>query len=324
MIVLLEPPRRDGQCSGGYRYQDEIGRRLQATGRGRQLAVAPGALAEAIAAATAPEHSIVLDGLFASLPVAPPTRRCDLLLHMELPAASAGAWLPRCRRVIATAPRTVDTLPCAVPVAMVTPGLDPCFRTPASKAAGGRPVRLICVGAITPHKRQLELLELLATLPTRPAFELTLLGDRVADPAYAAATAARATTLGIGCTFACETSAAGVVARLQAADLCVSLSRSESFGMAVAEALACGTPVLAVATGEFARWIRHEHDGWLYDAGDHAGLAACLHRLLTEPQRLATAAMRVRRPPLPDWDTVADRFVTAVRQEHLADPFLPT
>ena len=154
--------------------------------------------------------------------------------------------------------------------------------------------------------------------------ELRLLGDTVADPDYAAATSRRAAELGIDCALVCESDPGDVAAHLQAADLCVSLSRRESFGMAVAEALACGVPVLAFATGQFADWIAHDRNGWLFALDDNAGLAACLSTLLSDPNHIVRARSLARRPPLPDWNAVTERFVAAVLQEHLTDPHLPT
>ncbi|MBK8101329.1 MAG: glycosyltransferase family 4 protein [Planctomycetes bacterium] len=325
MIALLEPARRDGQCSGGYRFQDEIGRRLLTSGRGRQLPLLPSALPAAAEAAAARGEHLVLDGLFAALGCLPPSPPYHLLLHTPLPAELAAAWLPRCRSALVTAPGTARTLPDSTRVAVVEPGLDPCFVPHPLPRSPDAPIRLICVGAITRTKRQLELLELLAAVrpATRP-IGLRLLGDTVADPDYAAATTRRAAELGIDCAFACESEPRNVAAHLQAADLCVSMSRSESFGMAVAEALACGVPVLAFATGQFAAWIAHERNGWLFALGDHAGLAARLAILLADPSHLLRARSLARRPPLPDWNAVTERFVAAVQQDHLTDPPLPT
>ena len=48
MIALLEPPRPAGFISGGYRYQDAIGRRIVQWGHGQYLALPPSELAQAV------------------------------------------------------------------------------------------------------------------------------------------------------------------------------------------------------------------------------------------------------------------------------------
>jgi glycosyltransferase involved in cell wall biosynthesis len=76
------------------------------------------------------------------------------------------------------------------------------------------------------------------------------------------------------------------VARLLASlDLFVSTSRSEAFGMAMVEALACGVPVVATAT-EGARGIVEEGvTGLLVPVGDVASLATAVASLLEDEGR---------------------------------------
>ena len=76
------------------------------------------------------------------------------------------------------------------------------------------------------------------------------------------------------------------LARLLASlDLFVSTSRSEAFGMAMVEALACGVPVVATAT-EGAREIVEEGvTGLLVPAGDVESLASSITSLLEDDER---------------------------------------
>ena len=67
----------------------------------------------------------------------------------------------------------------------------------------------------------------------------------------------------------------------------------EPFGMAAAEALAAGKPVVAARTGGLQEIVREGVDGFLFKPGDHRELAEKLVKLLTDEElrkRMAQAA----------------------------------
>lgn len=72
----------------------------------------------------------------------------------------------------------------------------------------------------------------------------------------------------------------------RAADLCLVPSRSESFGLVAAEALACGTPVVATAVGGLTTLVENDRSGLLMADRDPAHWAAEIDRLLGDPERL--------------------------------------
>lgn len=304
MIVLFEPPRRPGFVSGGYRYHDEIMRRLAAQGRGRLCAVAPHELAAAVAGARAAGHTAVVDGLYASLGARVPAGAIALL-HM-VPARDDWAEAPV--DVIATAATTADAVrgsPLARRVAIVRPGLDECFwprREPPQNAR----FRVVCVGTVCAAKGQWLVAEALARIAARQPCELVLLGDLTSEPNYVLAVARAAAPLRLRCEGVQPPER--VADELRAADLFVSASRAESYGMAVAEAVACGVPVVGFATGEVATFVRHGENGWLIaPSADDAALRERLAAPATLPSPLATV---VRRPDA-TWDATAAAFTTA-------------
>ncbi|MBL9076429.1 MAG: glycosyltransferase family 4 protein [Planctomycetes bacterium] len=309
MILLLEPPRPAGFVSGGYRYQAEIGARLAARGEGELRVVAPDALAAAVAAARGP---VVVDGLFAALGAGPLPAGAIALLHLVPPQRPwSAAPLP----VVATSlPTAAAVAADSLAVEVVRPGLDACFVPGPPRPADGRR-RIVCIGTVSPAKGQLLLATAVAAARCARQCDLVLLGDALTWPDHARAVERAAAPATVAVRGAVPPTT--VADELRRADLFVSASRSESFGMAVAEAVACGAPVLAFATGEIATFVRDGGNGWLLPAdADDGAFAARLGALLADPAALRAARDRAVRPPLGDWDQAATRFAAACRRLH--------
>lgn len=83
---------------------------------------------------------------------------------------------------------------------------------------------------------------------------------------------------------------------LSVADVFLLPSAQESFGLAAAEAMACGTPVVASRVGGLPEVITHGETGFLHAPDDVDGMAASALALLDDPSlraRIATAARAV-------------------------------
>jgi glycosyltransferase involved in cell wall biosynthesis len=78
-------------------------------------------------------------------------------------------------------------------------------------------------------------------------------------------------------------------------DVLVSASRSEAFGMAMAEALVCGVPVVATETEGARSLIEDGVNGLLVPAGDAHALAAAVSSLLADEGRRLKLAAQARR-----------------------------
>lgn len=74
---------------------------------------------------------------------------------------------------------------------------------------------------------------------------------------------------------------------LRSADCLLLPSDWEGFPRTVAEAMACGLPVIATQVGELPWMIRHEVDGLLIPPGNAAALAAAMRTLIGRPDRKA-------------------------------------
>ncbi len=306
VIILLEPPRLAGFVSGGFRYQSEIARRLAASGIGRLIVIAAADLVQAVTMLRQrePAARIVIDGLFTTLSKKPLPLGVIALLHMAPPSGWCLSPMP----VITTAATTARAVAAsATSVAIVRPGLDECF-APRTKVRSSAALRIVCVGTVSPLKGQAMLAA--AILRSGVACELLLIGDVASHPDYVAQVRAAAGTLTLRLLHVLSPEA--VAEAFATADLAVSASRHESFGMAVAEAVACGVPVLAFATGEIGSSVCDGENGWLLpvDASE-AQFERAVHDLLRAPARLATARAHSMRPSLGSWDAAADEFARA-------------
>jgi glycosyltransferase involved in cell wall biosynthesis len=77
----------------------------------------------------------------------------------------------------------------------------------------------------------------------------------------------------------------------------VHASSEESFSLTAAEALACGTPVVAASRGGISEVVDDRITGFLHRPGDVKGVASSLRRLLTDPalrRRMQAAAVERR------------------------------
>ena len=169
------------------------------------------------------------------------------------------------------------------PVFLCQPGVDPAYLnrhvTPVKLPRTG-PVQLITVANLLPGKRQLELLEMLATIEA--GWRWHVVGDTTMDPDYAASLNQRARVLGLHHRIVMHgTLDAAQLARLMAdMDLFATCSAYESYGMAVADATAAGLPVVTTDVGEAGSIIRHGITGYVLAPGDTQQFRQALERLL--------------------------------------------
>ncbi|HEX8146292.1 MAG TPA: glycosyltransferase family 4 protein [Pyrinomonadaceae bacterium] len=85
-------------------------------------------------------------------------------------------------------------------------------------------------------------------------------------------------------------------------DVLVSASYSESFGLAMAEALVCGVPVVATATGGSKSLIEDGVSGLLVPRGDVRAIAAAVASLLSDEERRRALGEHARRNALERFD----------------------
>ena len=183
-----------------------------------------------------------------------------------------------------------------------------------SSPTSRRTLELVCVATVNAIKGHELLLDALAAVPHRD-WHLTCAGSLTRDPATAARVRAAIATLGLeDCvTLAGDLDRDALAACYARANLFVLATRQETYGMAVAEALAHGLPVVATTTGATPDLVGRDA-GLLVPPGDARALSDALVRALADEAlraRLAEGARRVRDRLL-TWDAAVDRMLAAL------------
>ncbi|MES2153965.1 MAG: glycosyltransferase family 4 protein [bacterium] len=95
-----------------------------------------------------------------------------------------------------------------------------------------------------------------------------------------------------------------------------STTDAEAFGLVLAEANACGRPVIGSRVGGIPDFVRHGDNGLLCDIGDPSDLADRIVEVLADPQRATAmgANGRARVVAEHDWDKAADATETVLER----------
>ncbi|HZZ63199.1 MAG TPA: glycosyltransferase family 4 protein [Roseiarcus sp.] len=238
------------------------------------------------------------------------------VVHAAVLRESERAALSAAVRVVTTSETTARCLIAgyAVPadrIVVAAPGVDSC---PIARAGADEIVSLLSVGALAPRKGYDTLIAALAKLADLP-WRLAIAGDRNRDPRTSRELEASI----VECGLSNRISLLGAVTSLQleelflSADLFVLASRFEGYGMAFAEAIAHGLPVIGTTAGAIPD-TAPVGAGVFVPSEDVDALANAL-RLLIENQaergKLAAGA-REAIPYLPRWSDSARKFARAL------------
>lgn len=336
-----------GSVTGGYGYDRQMIAGLRAAGRAVDVVGLdagfpwPDAAALAHAAqqlAAIPDGaSVVVDGLaFGAMPGFAEQHAARLcwvaLVHHPL-ALEAGLTpqqgralfdserraLATVRGVIVTSAATARELTAygvaAERVHVVTPGTD---SAPLATGSGADPARrglsLLCVATLIPRKGHAVLIEALRGLQDRD-WTLHCVGSATwdADTADALRSAIAGHGLGDRVRLHGEVPTDVLQSMYGQADAVVLPSYFEGYGMALAEALAHGLPVVSTTAGAIPDTVP-ANAGVLVPPGDAVALRTALAALLDDPAlraRLAAGA-RAARAVLPTWPQAVARFAAVL------------
>src|ERR1700730_3857089 len=178
----------------------------------------------------------------------------------------------------------------------------------------GGVVRLLAVGSVVPVKGYDLLIAAAATLTDMP-WRLTIAGDRTRNPAVAAQLDADIEAHGLGDRVAVlgAVPPERIVELYLASDVFVLASRFEGYGMALAEAIAHGLPVVSTMAGAIPDTVP-AGTRLLVPLDDAAALAQALRRLISDRAERQQLAMKARAAAaqLPTWQDSARLFAGAV------------
>lgn len=231
---------------------------------------------------------------------------------------SEKAALAEVREVVVTSPATARLVASGYGVAaelitVARPGSDPAPRP--ARNPNGVP-NLLSVGAVVPRKGFDVLVSALAMLTDLP-WRLTIAGDLQRDPQEAAKLENLIAQHRL--TGRIQTAGAVSPSRLAIlfgeADIFVLASRFEGYGMAYAEALSHGLPVVGTTAGAIPDTIPNGA-GLLVPSDDPAALAAALRSVLVDVdrRRLLSEAALVAANALPTWRQSAEIFAAALER----------
>ncbi|TNC07795.1 glycosyltransferase family 4 protein [Methylobacterium terricola] len=344
MRLVLAVPGDLSAPTGGYAYARELLAHLPAQGVAATHLALPGGFPDpspddlartaALLADVPRDSALLIDGLaYGALPpevIRAAGRPVSALVHhplgyetglaperAEALVVGERAALALADRIVATSRYTARLLGAEFGVAperiaVAEPGTAPAARV---MPRPGPPVRLLTVGAVTPRKGTDILVRALAEL-TDLDWSLTVAGslDRAPDCSAALRAGLAAQSLTDRITLAGAVTPETLDRLYAAADLAVSASLFEGYGMALAEALARGLPLVATTGGAAAETVP-AGAGLAVPPGDAPALAAALRTLISDPtlRAAAAAASWAAGQHLPDWPDTAAAVAAALR-----------
>jgi len=227
--------------------------------------------------------------------------------------------LARCAGVIVSSAYTARGLDgFGVPaerIRVVVPGTEPVH--PADGPARGGSPMLLCVASVTPRKGHDLLVGALARLRELD-WTCVCVGGLDRDPSHAEAVLAAVAEAGLGdrIAFVGERRGEDLDDLYRDASAFVLASYYEGYGMALADALAYGLPVVSTTGGAIPFTVPSDA-GLLVETGDAAAFADALRKILepgsTVRAELSSAARRYASG-LPTWDDASRAFASAVAE----------
>jgi glycosyltransferase involved in cell wall biosynthesis len=219
----------------------------------------------------------------------PPSDLMTRLAHQRV-ACTVFRTRTGAERVLAAAPfmrrRPWRVITGGVDTGTFHPDPDGGARFRRQYAPGERPV-LLAVGALMPEKRYPEMFDIVARLSSPVTLLVCGEGKQQGELRQ------RSESLGLDVRFLGLLPPAELRCAFAAADVFLHTCAVETFGLSVAEAMACGRPVVVSEGGGLAEVVGPA--GLLVPPDDLAGFATRLNRLLQDPPSRASLGLAARQ-----------------------------
>lgn len=226
----------------------------------------------------------------------------EALRHVRLAIVTSGTTAEFLRDKFEVEPSRIVIAP---------PGTD---SRPVSEGSRGSELALLSVGAVVPRKDHGVLIDALSSLRDEP-WRLTIVGNIKRAPDHISALRARIAAAGLQdrVHLVGELDDVALEEVWGRTDIYVASSRHEGFGMAIAEAISRGLPVVTRAAGAVSEWLSRSA-AMIVPTGDTAALAAALARVLRQPETRAALmrGAREQRLQLTRWHETATRVDAAL------------
>jgi glycosyltransferase involved in cell wall biosynthesis len=191
-------------------------------------------------------------------------------------------------------------------IVVAEPGIDDAWRARPRRRNG--PCRLVSVGAVTPRKGFLDVLEVLhaRSNPKGDDFTWSAAGSLEVDPSYAQRVADLCRRVP-SATLHGQLTPEATRHLVQQSDLFLMPSYDENQPLVLLEAMAASVPSVVYAAGAARHMLEHGRQGFVTDIGDKDTFGRHVFQLLEdEQQRYAMAlACWERQQSLPNWPTAA-------------------
>ncbi len=200
----------------------------------------------------------------------------------------------------------------STPIILSQPGVDNIFLLSERTAQPSRQTKnLLTVGCLTADKGYIHLLEILSQLRQHP-WIWHISGDQNRDPAFFKEFNAKIRKLNLDqrIIFHQTSSSKRLAELLKTIDVFMSASYYESFGMALAEAVAAHIPAIATETGHCQKLIKHQTSGYRVPVGEWGLYKQLLKKMITDSVMLNQ--FRCQAPvekPL-TWQACFDAFIS--------------
>ncbi len=174
------------------------------------------------------------------------------------------------------------------------------------------PVKLLCIGRLTPVKNHKLLLEAMRQLPEDVT--LTIVGEGVEQPALRR----QLTDLSLTQRVDLAGEVLKIEPYLEAAQIFVLSSNYEGLPLSILEAMSAGLPVVSTDVGGISEAVIHGETGYLVPRGDERQLADRLNTLITDPGLRSKMGQCGRRHYQKNF--ILQRFIDQMAQVYLRMP----